>query len=48
MFKKIAVVTNEENEEDAQFWEDVASNRGVVVQVFYTLEEARQWLSKGA
>ncbi len=45
-FKKIAVVTNEENKDAAQFWEDVANNRGVFVRVFYSLEDAKAWLER--
>jgi len=45
MFAKIAIVTNEGNREAAQFWENVASNRGIVVRVFYAFEEAEEWLS---
>lgn len=44
-FKKIAIVTGEDNQDAAQFWEDVATNRGIVVRVFYRLEEAEEWLS---
>jgi hypothetical protein len=44
LFAKIAVVTSETNQESAQFWENVTSNRGVVVRVFYDTEEAREWL----
>lgn len=43
-FNKIAIVTNKNNQETAEFWETVAINRGVVVKAFFDFIEARRWL----
>jgi hypothetical protein len=45
IFGKIAIITGEENKDAAQFWEDVASNRGALVRVFYDEAAATAWVS---
>jgi len=42
---KIAVVTHANNQEAAEFWENVAANRGVRARVFYHIEQAREWIA---
>jgi len=41
---KVALVSNERYKSDIQFWEIVSQNRGLVVKVFFDLEEAQFWL----
>ena len=41
---KIAVVCKSEGWDDAKFWETVAVNRGVMVQVFKDIDSAENWL----
>ena len=41
---KIAVVCNPDGWSDAKFWETVAVNRGVSVQVFRDLDSAEAWI----
>jgi hypothetical protein len=45
-FQKIALVTHTNNREAADFWENVAANRGARVKVFYTIDLARSWLTE--
>jgi hypothetical protein len=45
---KVALVTNEENMEDAKFWETAVVNRGLSYRVFSSKEEARAWLKVDA
>jgi hypothetical protein len=40
-----AVVTHPEFKEIIEFWETVAFNRGLNIKVFFTIEDAMQWLS---
>lgn len=41
---KIAVVTHEANQEAADFWENVAANRGLRARVFYDYDQALEWI----
>lgn len=41
---KVALVSNECYKSDIQFWEIVSQNRGLVVKVFFDLEEAIAWI----
>lgn len=41
---KVALVSNERYKSDIQFWEIVSQNRGLVVKVFFDLEEAKAWI----
>lgn len=43
---KAAIVCNQDNVSDAQFWETVAVNRGLMVRVFLSLAEAETWLQE--
>ena len=42
--KKIAVVCKLEGWDDTKFWETVAVNRGVRVQVFKDIDSAENWI----
>ena len=42
--KKIAVVCKLDGWDDAKFWETVAFNRGVMVQVFKDNDSAENWI----
>lgn len=44
---KVAIVCRRGQEEDAEFWEDVAVNRGLQVKVFQRIEDAERWLGIG-
>lgn len=44
---RVAIVCNPASVEDAQFWENVAVNRGLTVKVFKEMDAARQWLGAG-
>lgn len=41
---QVAIVCNPLQIEDADFWSTVASNRGLHVRVFKTIDEANSWL----
>lgn len=42
---KAAIVCNPAHIEDAEFWENVAINRGLSVRVFKNIEDAEAWLA---
>ena len=42
---KAAVVTDSKNKRIAGFWETYASNRGFPFKVFYSMEDAREYMS---
>ena len=41
---KAALVYNPAFKDDAKFWEDAITNRGLIVRIFTDIEQARQWL----
>ncbi len=41
---KVAIVTGEDNLEDAKFWETAVRNRGLLCRIFTLKEEAEAWL----
>jgi hypothetical protein len=41
---KVAIVCKPEYADDADFWETVATNRGMLVRMFHDLEEAEAWI----
>jgi hypothetical protein len=41
---RAAIVTPAGHEDDAEFWETVAVNRGLKVRMFRRLEDAERWL----
>ncbi len=41
---QVAIVTPAGHEEDAEFWETVAVNRGLKVRMFRRMEDAERWL----
>lgn len=41
---KAAIVCKPEHMEEAQFWETVATNRGLHVRMFHDLDEAERWI----
>ena len=41
---RAALVTARENQPEAEFWETVVRNRGLVVRIFERLEDAEAWL----
>lgn len=41
---RIAVVLHPDNTRDARFFEDVVSNRGLLLRYFATFEDAESWL----
>jgi hypothetical protein len=42
---RVAIVCNPVYWQDAKFWENVASNRGLIVRMFGSLPDAENWLS---
>ncbi len=44
---KVAIVCHAKFKADAQFWETVAVNRGMLVHFFQDMEAARRWLGIG-
>ena len=44
LVSRVAVVCNPEGVPDAEFWENVAVNRGLTVRVFMERAEAETWL----
>lgn len=43
---RVAIVTHTKNEEDGQFWENVAVNRGLQVRVMTDRNLAEAWLNE--
>jgi hypothetical protein len=43
---RTAIVTRPEFKEIIEFWETVAQNRGLIIQVFFTIEDALEWQMK--
>ena len=41
---QVAIVCKDDDYKDAQFWETVASNRGLHIRVFKDLATAEEWL----
>lgn len=41
---RVAIVCKQEQADDAEFWETVATNRGMSVRMFHDLEEAEAWI----
>ena len=41
---RLGLVCNPKNFEDADFWENVAVNRGLKIKFFTDLEEAKHWV----
>jgi hypothetical protein len=46
MMHKAAVICGVESLPDAEFWETVSKNRGLVVKVFTSIEEAENWIGQ--
>ena len=42
---RVAIVPQPDGVRDASFWENVMINRGIMVRVFQSVDEARMWLS---
>jgi len=43
---RVALVCNAAGKTDAKFWENVAVNRGLIVRVFQSMDEAVGWLDQ--
>lgn len=42
---RIAIITLEENKDIVEFWENVSSNRGIQVRVFFKMDDGFKWLN---